>query len=243
MRNPTLIADELRSMANTGLLYAANAYDQHRYIRLLEISSELVHLETSVPRKDIMKAYFQNLTHIAPLVGADAVVIQQEQLLLIQRKDSGLWALPGGLIDVGETAAQAAVRELFEETGLTGVPVRLLGVFDSNTWRDRGMMHFFQIITLLELQGGELKSTPETLGAGFFPLHQLPELDEGHREIVPRILEVWKKNETHFDLHVSTQVRSQDTLPARKKDRSLRFLLTRLLVRVLFLLQSKPLNR
>ena len=45
------------------------------------------------------------------------------EMLLIQRVDSGLWAAPGGAFDVGETAAEGAVRECHEETGWRVEPV------------------------------------------------------------------------------------------------------------------------
>nr|WP_281356656.1 NUDIX domain-containing protein [Sulfitobacter algicola] len=56
-----------------------------------------------------------------PVNTADAVVVQSGHVLLVQRSmqpGKGLWALPGGHIDPGETALEAAVRELYEEAGL-----------------------------------------------------------------------------------------------------------------------------
>lgn len=52
-------------------------------------------------------------------------------LLFVQRAVEpckGLWSLPGGFVEVGETTEQAALRELLEETGLIGKTVRLIGV-------------------------------------------------------------------------------------------------------------------
>ncbi len=51
------------------------------------------------------------------------------RLLLVRRCDSGRWELPGGRVDVGETAVQAAVREAAEEAGVTIVVTGLVGVF------------------------------------------------------------------------------------------------------------------
>lgn len=59
--------------------------------------------------------------------GASAVVLRGGEVLLVERgKDAagGLWSLPGGHVEAGETAMQAAIREVREETGLA---VRLLG--------------------------------------------------------------------------------------------------------------------
>ena len=61
------------------------------------------------------------------LVVAVAVIVRDDEgrVLLIQRTDNGLWALPGGAQDIGESVSQAAAREVEEETGIR---VELLGV-------------------------------------------------------------------------------------------------------------------
>ena len=62
--------------------------------------------------------------------GASAVVRDGAgRVLLIRRVDNGLWALPGGIIELDETAADAAVRETREETGVEVRVVGLVGVY------------------------------------------------------------------------------------------------------------------
>jgi 8-oxo-dGTP pyrophosphatase MutT (NUDIX family) len=51
------------------------------------------------------------------------------EILLIRRSDNGNWALPGGAIDLGESAAQAAVRETQEETGIDCEITGLVGIY------------------------------------------------------------------------------------------------------------------
>jgi 8-oxo-dGTP diphosphatase len=58
-----------------------------------------------------------------------AVREEQGRLLLVRRRDSGAWELPGGRVDVGESAVEAAVRETAEEAGLRVRITGLVGLF------------------------------------------------------------------------------------------------------------------
>lgn len=58
-----------------------------------------------------------------------AVVVDDGQILLEHRVDNDLWAVPGGALEPGETAAEAAVRETLEETGLRVEVVGLVGIY------------------------------------------------------------------------------------------------------------------
>ena len=56
-------------------------------------------------------------------------VLHQGSLLLVRRRDTGVWELPGGRVDVGESAEQAAVRETAEEAGVQVAITGLAGLF------------------------------------------------------------------------------------------------------------------
>lgn len=65
-----------------------------------------------------------------PIVAVGAIVVDHDRLLLVRRGRSpaaGLWSVPGGRVEAGETLAEAVTRELREETGLEGVCGPLLG--------------------------------------------------------------------------------------------------------------------
>jgi 8-oxo-dGTP diphosphatase len=53
----------------------------------------------------------------------------EERLLLVRRCDSGAWELPGGRVDIGESAVDAAIRETAEEAGIRVTVTGLVGVF------------------------------------------------------------------------------------------------------------------
>ena len=82
-----------------------------------------------------------------PEVCVGAVVVDGADLLLVRRArgpGAGVWSVPGGRVEAGETLAEAVVRELAEETGLEGVCDRLLG------WVERiGPEHHFVILDFL----------------------------------------------------------------------------------------------
>jgi ADP-ribose pyrophosphatase YjhB (NUDIX family) len=61
---------------------------------------------------------------------ASAVVVDQAGKLILQRRaDNDLWALPGGAMEIGESVAEAVVREVREETGLDVRPEYVIGVY------------------------------------------------------------------------------------------------------------------
>ena len=134
-----------------------------------------------------MEEYKQNLAHVTPFVAADAAVFRGGRILLIKREDNGLWAMPGGATEVGETWAQSAERELREETGVVGTAKKLLGVFDSRIWGSRSKYHFYAGVWLVEVPDDQAPiAGSETTDVGFFAEHDLPaELSPGHSRRIP----------------------------------------------------------
>jgi mutator protein MutT len=113
-----------------------------------------------------------------PIPAALAVVIRDGQALLVRRAhqpDMGKWGFPGGKIEPGETVRDAAVRELFEETGLhaqAGQPFTALDVFDCD--KDGNLRRQFVLVAVLcHWEAGEPVAGDDALEAAWFPVADL----------------------------------------------------------------------
>lgn len=120
-----------------------------------------------------------------PVLTVDGVLVIEGQLVVVRRGKEpfkGYLALPGGIVEYGETVEEAVVREVREETGLETRLGRLLGVRSEPDRDPRG--HFVTVVFLLEAVGGELKAGDDASGVSLVPLEPLPELAFDHARIV-----------------------------------------------------------
>ena len=84
-----------------------------------------------------------------PWVAVGVVVVRDGKLLLIQRgKDPGrgLWAVPGGMVELGETSREAAAREAFEETGLVVEVGDVVWIADAVVHDEQGRIRYHNVI-------------------------------------------------------------------------------------------------
>ena len=80
-----------------------------------------------------------------PIVGVLAIVLRDERALIVRRANppmAGRWGFPGGVLELGETVAQGAMRELVEETGVVAEPSGVLTVIDTIDRDDEGRVRF-----------------------------------------------------------------------------------------------------
>lgn len=116
---------------------------------------------------------------VAP--GASAFIRDDAgRVLLVRRADNGQWMLPAGYMDLGESVAETAVREVREETGLSIEPVRLVGAYAGPEYRVvYGNGDPVQVVSTVfegRLAGGALRlDRSEVSAAAFFSLERLPE--------------------------------------------------------------------
>jgi len=111
---------------------------------------------------------------IVPSVNV-AVTNDEGELLLIRRSDNGNWALPGGGVDLGESLAQAAVRETREETGIDCEVTGLSGIYTDPghviLYTSNGeVRQEFSIVLIARAVGGSPTPSSETSDVRWVPL-------------------------------------------------------------------------
>lgn len=136
-----------------------------------------------------------------PALTVDAVVFAEEDdnimVLLVLRKNEpfkGLWAIPGGFLEVDETCKQGALRELKEETGMTGVELEQFYVFDAIGRDPRE-----RVITIAHMGVTDIgahttiKGADDAAEAQWFDVEKLPALAADHGLIINTALQFLKE--------------------------------------------------
>jgi 8-oxo-dGTP diphosphatase len=134
-----------------------------------------------------------------PVPAACLVVTDKKgHILLVQRSvdpHKGSWCLPGGFIELGESPERAALRELYEETGLTGQIHQLLGVTTNpSQLYESVLLVGFWVTTYT----GTLIAGDDASDAAYFPHGNLPEIAfESHLKFIRGLTEHWNKNNAY----------------------------------------------
>lgn len=125
------------------------------------------------------------------VVGSSAIVVNSENRILLQRRsDSGNWALPGGVMDVGESFVQSAIREVKEETGFDVEIERIVGIYSDPEhvfrYDDGEVRQEFSICLACIIKGGSVQVSAESTAVQFFTFVAAADL-EMHESIRIRI--------------------------------------------------------
>jgi ADP-ribose pyrophosphatase YjhB (NUDIX family) len=199
-----LWADQLRDISAPGLHFSENVYDPGCYRATENIAMEMLALAAGKPLDQITPLRASVFTRPTPMAAGDAAVIDDAgRILLIQRADNSLWAMPGGALKVGETPAEGVVREALEETGIRCRAASLIGVFDSQFCGSTSRHHLCQFLFLAEPLDHRAKEGPfhtdEARDMGWLPENALPaDIDPGHASRIPEAFCVWHGDHRAF---------------------------------------------
>ena len=183
-------SETLAGIARTGMGFTQNLYERERYEEVLHVAADIKAaadeaLEVRREQDHFVQEWMESVGegipgYVTPKVAIGAIVGNDDgEILLMQRADSGIWLYPTGWADVGYSASEVAVKEVFEETGIECEPVQLLGVVDGQRM---GFSRFGMYMLLFHCRatGGRLQGHPlDTSGLGWLAHDALPTATAG----------------------------------------------------------------
>ncbi len=160
-------AQKLQAIAQTGLNYEPNPFDRERYEMIRDIAAEMLAENSTSTAVDIRMMFDAQTGHATPKTDVRGVVFRDGKILLVQEKlDENRWTLPGGWADIGESASEAVVREIYEESGYYARPLKLLALYDRNKHDHPPFaFHAFKAFFLCELTDPERHVDASTGGS------------------------------------------------------------------------------
>lgn len=194
-------AAQLNAIAQNGLLYSHDPFDIERYISLRNIAAEILEAHTGVDAAQIRDFFAREEGYATPKVDVRGAVFRERTLLFVKERDDGLWSLPGGWADVGESPSEAVVREVVEESGYRARAVKMLAVYDRNKHAHPPIPHHaYRLFLRCELLSPAPAANPEA-EARFFAEDAIPELSVMRvtREQIARLFEHYRHPEWPAD--------------------------------------------
>ncbi len=128
------------------------------------------------------------------LPGSTVIILNELGEVLLQKRPEGRWGLPGGLMNLGESFEQVAIREVLEETGLHIQNLRLLHVFSGEEFYAKAPNgdEFYGVTAVFltnEVEGELHKHSSETIDVQYFNCRKLPDRMVGsHRRFIEQFV-------------------------------------------------------
>jgi len=138
-----------------------------------------------------------------PVLGVGALVVRGSgenlEVLLVRRRYppfQGMWSIPGGHVEPGESLLEAARRELREETGIEAEPKGVIHVHELVAEGHNGLTHYVLVDVLMEYSGGEPRAASDAAEARFVPYREALglELTPSARQFLEKLPSLLEKN-------------------------------------------------
>lgn len=172
------LARRFQALAQNGLAYGRDPYDRERYEEIRRLAAEMMATSSPGGETNPLPGLFEaEVGYATPKIDVRAAVLDGERILLVREKKDGLWTMPGGWADVGDSPSLAAIREVKEESGYDVAVKKLAAVYDRDRHGHPPMpYHIWKFFFLCQLSGGAASPTLETDGVDFFSEDRLPPL-------------------------------------------------------------------
>ena len=171
-------AVELQAIAQAGLHYGKDCFDQERYERIREISAEMISNQSEIPVEKVRGLFCCEIGYQTPKIDSRAAVFKDNRILLVKEAD-GNWSLPGGWVDVNLSVKENIIKEVREESGLDVRVDKVIAVQD----REKHNLPVYaykicKIFMQCSVIGGSFQVNNETTDSRYFSLEELPPLAE-----------------------------------------------------------------
>jgi ADP-ribose pyrophosphatase YjhB (NUDIX family) len=170
-------ARQLQAISQTGLEYTDNHFDRDRFEQIGKIAMNLMSYATGHEPSELIEAFAFEKGYATPKIDVRAAAFRDNRILLVREHSDGLWTLPGGWADVGDSPSIAAVREVKEESGFAVRVTKLAAVYDRDL---HGLApipyHAYKLFFICDILGGAATTSAETDAVDFFDQHSLPPL-------------------------------------------------------------------
>lgn len=170
----------IKTLADIGLLYAANEYDRERYLELEQISVRLLGKISGHDEALLHESFPPVKDYPTAKVDIRALILSPDKkVLLVQESSDGCWSLPGGWAEIGFTPSETVSKECKEETGLDVKPQWLLAVFDKRVHPHPPQAEYvFKMVFYCEAVSNEINKGFDVLDVAYFDVAHLPPLSE-----------------------------------------------------------------
>lgn len=171
-------AKELQSIAQAGLFYGKDVFDQERYQRIRDIAAEMMVMRTDISADKISGLFCGDVGYQTPKVDTRAAIFKDGRILLVCER-SGKWSMPGGWCEYNLSPADNTIKEAKEEAGLDVVIQKLISVQDRDKHNQPPYAYgVIKIFYLCEAVQGAFVQNIETSESRYFALDELPPLAE-----------------------------------------------------------------
>ena len=182
-------ARQLAAISQSGLTYSDSHYEIERYRAIRDIAAEMMADGGRLEKVRFAELFLRQTGYATPKVDVRGAAFRDDTILLVKESVDGLWTLPGGFADVGDSPSEAVERELLEESGFQSRATKLCAVYDRNKHPHKPSFpfHLYKMFFLCEITAGEPRTSHETDAVEFFAENEIPPLSQGR--VLPQQIE------------------------------------------------------
>lgn len=190
---------KVHSIAKIGMTYSTDPYALDNYNELNKISKEM--LEKFMDVKFDKPSMFTKDVYPTPNISVRTVIVKNNNILLVQEANSGLWSIPGGWADLYDSPKTSAFNEVKQECGVEPKITRLIGVIERTPHKSNQNVPEYVLIFEGEISCEDFsKHCYETLDVKFFDIDKLPDMSKKlSSDEIKIILDAYKNKKVIFD--------------------------------------------